>query len=329
MRSTKTIYPLLDAARDALSKQDGMAAWRATALVLEQFPEHLEARHLSGLASYLLTFGAGAMPHVMSEYGIHSETGSLHLQVGLALQKQGQAELAVISLRTAALLDFHLKPALAVGFGGPFNGQILRQTIFRSVAATRRLGEVIETGAHRGTTTEFMARYAGCPVKTTEIAPYYLEISRLRFEDLRASGCPWAAAIELHALESREFLAQALAAPAAPGTLSFFYLDAHGEYLEGEQVENPLLGEIRLVRAQRGDAIIMIDDVELPDDPGYTVQDANTFDHLKAILPDFDARFLPIDSRHESGFRRGCLILSGSRATTALLSEIGELRPAD
>jgi hypothetical protein len=328
MPPPSTLYALLDAARHALEIKDGATARRLTALVLAQQPDHLEARHLSAFAVYFLAFGDRSVPNFDNTLlTLRGETGNWHLTLAITLDKSGQAELARLAYRTAALLDFHLLPALRIGFGGPFNGQVMRMATFGALARSGRLGEVVETGAHRGTTTEFMAQRVACPVKTTEKDPYYFEASRLRFEELKGLGCSWVNDLQLHELDSRSFLVEVLKQPVPEDGLSFFYLDAHCDYLGHRDVENPLVGEVGLIRPARRHCIILIDDCEVPDDPGYGFEPGVSPEALAPLLPSFDSWFFPQGVRHETGNQRGSIVLSGSPETTALLGSIPELRP--
>ena len=329
MTAASTIYALLDAARQALEAKDGESAQRLAGIVLAREPEHLEARHLSALAIYRLAFGDRPELDSNSDdnrLGLHARAGNWHLALAITFEKGGQAELARLAYRTAALLDFHLLPEQRVGFGGPFNGQVLRTGAFRAIAASRRLAEVIETGTHRGTTSEFMARHVACPVKTTEHNPYYFESSQLRFTELKAFGGAWAGNLQLFPLESRHFLAEMLRQPAPEDDFSFFYLDAHGDYLEGRDIENPLVGEVGLIRPARRHCIIMIDDFAVPDDPAYIACYGSSIVDLAPLVPSFDAWFFPQAAHHDTGALRGCVVLSGSRETTTLLGEVAELR---
>jgi len=328
MSAPSTIYALLDAARQALEMKNGATAQRLTGLVLAQHPEHLEARHLAAFAVYVQAFGDRPVPHFDATLlTLRPEAGYWHLSLAVTLNRTGLTELATLAFRTAALLDFHLMPGQRIGFGGPFNGQVLRIAGFRALARSGRLVELVETGTHRGTTTEFMARHVDCPVKTTESDPYYFESSRLRFEDLRQLGCPWVDNVHLYPLDSRSFLTEVLQQPVPEGGVSFFYLDAHCDYLgsRGDD-ENPLVAEVRLIRPARRHCIILIDDCDVPDDPAYGNEEGNTVAELTPLLASFDAWFFPQSSRHETGAMRGSIVLSGSPETTALLAGVPEFR---
>jgi hypothetical protein len=328
MNETITIYALLDAARRALEAQDAATAQHLTEIALGRQPDHLEAHHLAGLAVYFAACGAATPAVPIGYYKLTTQSGALHLNVGLTLEKLGHQELALGAFRTAALLDFHLQPELRAGFGGPFNGQVLRAATFRAIAARGALAEVIETGTFRGTTAEYMTRHVECPVKSTELNPYFFEFARLRFEELVRLGSSGARNFQLFARDSRAFLTDLFAAAPPDRGISFFYLDAHGEYIVGHDMPNPLVEELTLIRRARAHCIVMIDDFNVPDDSAYYVDQGITIEDVAAVLPHFHAWFFPLSSRHDTGHLRGSLVLSGSAETTALLDGVAELRRA-
>lgn len=328
MSLAKTLYPMLDTARDALQRKDGAAARRFLSIVLGQSPDHLQARHLAALSTYYEIFDKDQAALLDAQHEITQSSGNFHLDVALILEKGGYTDATLMAFRTAALLNYTLNPSMRATLGA-FNGQILRMQIFHDLAKSDLIAEVLETGTHWGTTTEYMAWRVACPVRTTEISPYFIEASRLRFAELSDLGAGWRSNVELFALDSREFLRTVLSHDLPPGKFSFGYLDAHCEYLGQTQVENPLLGEIDLIRAARQHCILMIDDFKIPDDAGYGFEDDITLEAIEAQLSRFDAKFFPVGSRHDSGFKRGFVILSGSPETTTLLDQIGELRRID
>jgi hypothetical protein len=328
MRAPLPHYQTLAEARRLLLAGNGEAALETLQPVLADDPEHLEARHLQLLCVYLRLFGATGLAVFNDQTKLHPKINEGHLRMAQTLLEGGADDFAAFAFRTAALLDYHLNPQLAEGFAGPFNGQVLRRACFNAIVLDKRLALIVETGTHRGTTTEYMARRSSCPIKTVENSPYYAEYSRVRFTNLARQGFNWAERVELHQGDSRGFLAAILAIPEADGDFSFFYLDAHGEYIfDSETPENPLVTEVDLVRRHRRHPIIMIDDFLVEDDPGYASEETcNALSDLAPILDQFDAWFLPISSEHDSGYFRGSIVLSGSPEATALLASISELR---
>src|SRR5215467_7457931 len=76
-------------------------------------------------------------------------------------------------------LDYLRYPELRDRWGGPFNGQLARAALFRSLIAKVRPRAIIETGTYHGTTTEFMAQ-TGLPIFTVESHPRDYGFSRAR-----------------------------------------------------------------------------------------------------------------------------------------------------
>src|SRR5262249_27397796 len=158
--------------------------------------------------------------------------------------------------------------------------------------------------------------HVDCPVWTTELSPYFFEAARLRFEDDRSLGLLWAHRLTLAELDSVTFLTDLFARTPAHDDLAFFYLDAHGDYVQGVRPPPPVFRELALIRAARTRCIVMIDDVPLPDDPGYAGADDLALGHLRPLMAQFDAVFLPLAASHDTGALRGSVVLSGSRDTT-------------
>lgn len=324
MTPTTGAYAIVDAAMAALVRRDWAQAHMLSSLLVQRWDDLMEAHHLLGVTTYYRTFAKDKeVPG--DSLRLSSQSGTLHVEFGKGFQKAGAHDLAARAFRTAALLDYHLRPALRVGFagiGGAFNGQVLRRAAFRSIAA-HRLAEVIETGSYRGTTTEFIAQVVDCPVQTTEADPYLFESTRLHIAEARRLGAAWAQRVEAHGLPSKDFLVELFAtAPSRPG-LSFFYLDAH-EFDDASSAW-PVLEELDLIRRARRDVIIMIDDFVVPDDPSYLPKGC-TLAMIAPALPHYDACFLPISGHHDTGMQRGCCVLSGSADATALLNAVPELR---
>jgi len=204
-------------------------------------------------------------------------------------------------------------------FLGPFNGQELRQAMFRELADAIQPQTIFETGTYRGTTTDFMARTSAAHVFTCELHPNFFRFCSERFR-----GAP---NITVAHLDSRTFVRQYVPRFAGAGT-SLFYLDAHWH-----ADDLPLLEELRLVFEYAPRAAILIDDFQVWDDPGYNFDDYGaarrlTLDYLSP-LDSFGPRyFFPLGSDQETGMRRGCIVLTIDPALAGRIAALSRLRPA-
>jgi hypothetical protein len=197
------------------------------------------------------------------------------------------------------LVEYHLRPSLIHSWGGAFNGQCFRQLIFMDLLRNCHFDTIVETGTFRGSTTSFMATNAPIPVHSSELnrrnfafASKHLQL----FENVR-----------LFNQDSREFLRRP---ELNKGLRTFFYLDAHW------QDDLPLGAEAEYIFSTFNRFVVMIDDFEVPGDPGYTFDDYGP--GRKLSLSDFpfhrDGRvsvyFPSRPSDLESGKRRGCVVLA-------------------
>jgi hypothetical protein len=200
------------------------------------------------------------------------------------------------------IVEYHLEPARLDSWGGPFNGQCFRQLIFLDLAQSCRFEAIVETGTFRGSSTIFLAKNSGgAPVYTSEISLRYFALASRRLRSLRN--------VSLYNMDSRRFLA---ALPLPRETRTFFYLDAHWHK------DLPLEDETEFIMRNFRSFVIMIDDFEVPGDPGYSFDDYGPGKRLS--LSDFpfhtDNRIVSYrpgrPSSRESGIRRGCIILVSS-----------------
>ncbi len=185
-------------------------------------------------------------------------------------------------------------------WGGPFNGQRFRQMIFLDLVRACKFDAIIETGTYRGSTTLFLAlKSGGAPVYTCEVNPRVFGLARRR---LRAISH-----IHKYNIDSRQFLSTI---NLSGDGCKFFYLDAH--WLE----DLPLADETDLIARIFPSFVIMIDDFQVSNDPGYGYDDYGPGKSLSLLdFPfDSDPRFLPyfpaIHSADESGSGRGCILLA-------------------
>ena len=190
-----------------------------------------------------------------------------------------------------------LRPSFRASWGGPLNGQAGRQQIVRDLAGAIAFDEVVETGTYRGASTEFFAHVVGTPVLTVEAAP--------RFYLYAAERLKTYPQVALEQGDSRAFLRRLASRNGQPTLM--FYLDAHWEK------DLPLREEVDLIAGRWGRAVVIIDDFEVPDDPGYTFDDYGPGKRLCAdylpSLPDWGLFYPSIPASQETGARRGCGVL--------------------
>lgn len=313
--------------RSALAAGAASVARAAAEQALAADPDDLEAVHLRGLAAHwgLLADAVGLDQAV----ALDGESFKLHLELANRLVAAGRGDEAVAAVRVAALLDYLLSPHKHGTLSGPFNGQVIRQGIFLALNARLGFDSVFETGSYRGETTAFLAQQVACPVHSCELMIFICELCRLRLDALRRSGTQRAREVTLDNLDSREFLRQRLAGPppgsSAGGGPVFFYLDAHGAS------ELPVAAECAIILERRPRSVIMIDDFDVPDDPGFHPAGARPGDFvglgdLAGVIERFDAGFFPSNSAGETGMRRGCLILTTAPDLSAVLDFMPTLR---
>src|SRR5262249_9729168 len=152
-------------------------------------------------------------------------------------------------------IDYYRFPERGKAWGGPFNGQAGRRAIFDMIVSTIAPALILETGTYLGTTTELMAE-TGITIISVEDNARNFGYARMRMRrfrnvelrlgDSRAEACR---ALDFHrrVLQSRPL---------------FAYLDAHwNEHL-------PLAEELNVIFARCPNAVVMVDDFRVPNDPG-------------------------------------------------------------
>jgi tetratricopeptide (TPR) repeat protein len=204
-------------------------------------------------------------------------------------------------------------------FLGPFNGQLQRQAMFRELAAAIQPHTIFETGTYRGTTADFMASNSAAHVFTCELHANFFRFCAARFRD--------APNITVVHLDSRSFVRQYVPRFAGAET-SLFYLDAHWH-----ADDLPLLEELRLVFEYAPRAVILIDDFQVWDDPGYSYDDYGaarrlTLDYLSPLGSFGPRYFFPLGSAQETGMRRGCVVLTIDPELAERIASLAYLRPA-
>jgi predicted O-methyltransferase YrrM len=205
-------------------------------------------------------------------------------------------------------------------FYGPFNGQQLRQQIFVQLLETVRPLAIFETGTFRGTTTDFMARATTAHIFTCEVDANYFRFAAARFRDVPN--------VTVANLDSRSFLKRYVPLFARRDVACLCYLDAHWD-----KDDLPLLEELHILFEHVPRAVIMIDDFEVWDDPGYAFDDYGpagrlSLPYLAPLTPYAPRYFFPIGSEHETGVRRGSVVLTIDPELAARVARIPQLRPA-
>jgi predicted O-methyltransferase YrrM len=219
-------------------------------------------------------------------------------------------------------LDYYRFPAHRESWGGPMNGQQRRQQMVESLFSHLEIGAVVETGTFRGTTTRFLADLCDGPVVTVEADPRAYGFARMALR-----GVP---DVRLLHDDSRSALEKVVGSPPLAHHRVLYYLDAHW----GEDL--PLREEVTTIFAGSPRALVLIDDFEVPDDPGYTYDDygagkALTLDYLGEARQAFGLRvyFPSATAAEETGAKRGCVLLVGAddHEAAAALATNPHLRP--
>ena len=216
------------------------------------------------------------------------------------LEASGAALAARAAHKCAAELDFDAYPAMDV-WGGAFNGQERRQTLFDQLLQELKIVTVVETGTFRGTTTDYMAK-AGLPVFSCEFHPRYFYYSLLRLANIPN--------VRLERADSRCFLRELFDENRLPPGPALFYLDAHWER------DLPLWEEVDQIFSRHPSPVIIVDDFRVPTDSGFAYDDYGrgkclSVTNLHEAVTARPAMFFPrYASAHETGARRGCVVLA-------------------
>jgi len=247
------------------------------------------------------------MPAASNPHSIWSavRSGERRHAYSLAIQRFGR----VSPLAWAAFDYLFIAERLRRWWGGPLNGQAHRQRMVREIVERLDPAWIVETGTFRGTSTEFFASLTSRPVFTVELDRQYYLFSKW---SLRKHPH-----VEVRLGDSVSFLRELVGRAPRSATV-FFYLDAHWyDHL-------PLLEELRIVFGGVDDAVVMIDDFQVPGDAGYGFDDYGaagrlTLDYLEPLKDlDFAIYGPSLPSSAETGARRGSVVLARGPATATL-----------
>jgi hypothetical protein len=202
------------------------------------------------------------------------------------------------------VIDYYRQPQMGDEWGGAFNGQPARRALFCSLMAEFRPRAIVETGTYRAATTELLASF-GPPVFSVEANARAYGFSRARLRRRKNVTL-------LHGdsrMALRTWLVDDLR-EAAQGTV-LFYLDAHWND------DLPVSEEIDIVFYACPDAIVMVDDFEVPHDSGYGYDEYGPGKTLNAALiaplvaaHDLCVFYPSMPANKEGGQKRGCILLA-------------------
>ena len=218
------------------------------------------------------------------------------------------------------VLDYFRFSASSDVHGGPFNNQPYRQALFHALMQQFKPSVIVETGTYRGTTTEFMSN-VGVPVFTAEYNPRNFGFARTRLRGRRN--------VTIQCGDSRAALRSWLDGPlrAISGQTIFFYLDAHW------YADLPLGEELSIIFDRCPNALVMIDDFQVPYDSGYGYDKDGPGEPLtpEYIAPAIAANNLCVHypstpSSMEGGWRSGCVVLAKNDAHCSVLASLPLLR---
>jgi predicted O-methyltransferase YrrM len=229
---------------------------------------------------------------------------------------------SVLGDKATGAFEYLIYPDRGAGWGGPFNGQRARQELFYRLVERFAPIAIIETGTYLGTTTEFMA--------TTGLSIYSIEYNPRNYGFARARL--WRSH-NVHLLrgDSRSALRVLFDGPlrGSRNHILFVYLDAHWDS------DLPLIEELEIVFGSCPNAIVMVDDFQVPFEAGYGYDDYGvgrvlTADYIEPIVAAYGLRVLypSTPSVHETGARRGCVVLAKNAAHAQSLTSLPLLREA-
>jgi hypothetical protein len=221
--------------------------------------------------------------------------------------------------RLRAYIDYTFFSDVLLNYwGGPLNGQAHRQLMVREIIAATAPALIVETGTFRGGTTSYLAGLSSSPIKTIETDRHFFLFARHVLEPKKN--------VEVTQLDSVAFLNDMVRKGEATAEPTLFYLDAHWyEYL-------PLRDELIIVFDNFPQAVVLIDDFEVPLDPGYRFDDygegkALNLGYLAPLKKyDFSIFFPSISSDRETGFKRGSVVLARGDRVVGTLHTLSSIR---
>lgn len=217
------------------------------------------------------------------------------------------------------VVDYYRFPSQRTGWRGALNGQKCRQALVEALVREAEVAAIVETGTFRGTATAYLAGLTPLPIYTVEHNPRCYGFSRAalwRFCN-----------VHVFKGDSRDFLQRLTALSSLKGKRVLFYLDAHG----GDDL--PLREELETIFRHWENAIVLVDDFQVPDDPGFAYDDygagkALDLSYIGSLVQGFDLSvFFPsASSSDETGAKRGSVTLVAHSSLKEALRAMPEVR---
>ena len=197
------------------------------------------------------------------------------------------------------------------------NGQRQRKILVEQLIRTLPFEAVVETGTWVGNSTGYLAQLSDLPVHSCELDPRFFALAKSRL-----AGIP---GVHLNREDSRGFLNR-LSGTSIVNSFVFFYLDAHW------YDDLPLAEELEIIVRRWKRFVIVVDDFQVPQHPGYKFDDygpgaaldLQTFGKLFASL-NLEVFFPKVGPEAETGYLRGCCVLAPRGEIAEKVRMIGSL----
>jgi len=214
----------------------------------------------------------------------------------------------ILGLKNIGKLEYFINNDLKEVWGGPFNGQKMRQSIFLEILGNQKINYIVETGTFRGSTTAFFAQW-NIPVFSVELNKRYFGYSKVRLKKFDH--------VKIFNDNSINFLNKLSANNSLKNI--FFYLDAHGT---GNN--HPLKDEVDLIFSNFTNSIVMIDDFEVPTtNYGFDTRlgEKLNINLLKTLINKYNLNiyFPSHDPLEETGSKRGMVLLCKEKEIDQIL----------
>jgi hypothetical protein len=217
-----------------------------------------------------------------------------------------------IDPRILGFVDYLRSDEADRNWGGELNGQECRKTLLGELLAVCNFNYIVETGTFRGVTTEYFSTVHRRTIHSIEADARNFGYAKARLWRLKN--------VYQYFGDSRGRLLMLFEAKILSGS-GFYYLDAHW----GDDL--PLAEEVSLIAKYDPEAVVLVDDFQVPDDAGYEYDDHCSGNKLNLdyLMPVIEAASLSVffpasSSEEETGAKRGSVVLGASQRAASLQS---------